>query len=686
MSNRLAKVFDLICIRGESISVEHIAEQMHVSTRTIYNDIQRLNAMLASKAFPVIRNHQGLLSYDHIPSLTFSSLIDTNDLIYIDQRFRRNIITQIILTRPQGFSIDELSQSMQLSRNTLIRDLARIKDELLAQGISIETISFKGYVVSGEEPAIRAALTHLFTVDAVHFEHVIPTEDVSMLDELTEILSDLADELSVTFSDTAIKRLLAALYAAYRRVRIGKFISNSPSVGLETREQELLQHYQSRIACCYGVPTIPEGELLYIAARLHESSVTHYDDLLSENWLKLTVLTHAFIDELAQVYPSAGFSEDDALFQGLLNHLRPAYWRAYHNDQVNNPMLGYVQTQCSELHETVCSSVHVLETGLKVHFDEAELAYFTLFFAASLERRNCVVKRYTRVVLVCQEGISTSQILRARLHALYNVSVVAVLGKRELKAWLAHNYADLIVSTVPLNVDMSRITKKPLPVEIVSPQLTEDDQERLRTVLDARSSDIDISELMKLITKHVSMDEHQTQSLVQELGSYFHGIPHQHYLKARYEPMLKEVLTEDLIACKVHAPDRDAAVRVAGQLLVQKGVATPEYIDAMIENVEVNGTYIVIAPGIAMPHARPEQGAQGIGFSLVTFDEPVVFGHPSNDPVRLVIALCAVDHQTHLNALAELTDLLFDSDVIARIENATQPQEVMALIEGDRPW
>ena len=42
------------------------------------------------------------------------------------------------------------------------------------------------------------------------------------------------------------------------------------------------------------------------------------------------------------------------------------------------------------------------------------------------------------------------------------------------------------------------------------------------------------------------------------------------------------------------------------------------YVDGIIASVKELGPYIVIADGIAMPHTRPEQGAIGIGCSLIT--------------------------------------------------------------------
>ncbi|WP_333648455.1 PTS sugar transporter subunit IIA, partial [Lacrimispora sp.] len=111
------------------------------------------------------------------------------------------------------------------------------------------------------------------------------------------------------------------------------------------------------------------------------------------------------------------------------------------------------------------------------------------------------------------------------------------------------------------------------------------------------------------------------------------------------------------------------------------GLAEECYIQAMLKNVEVNGTYIVISPGIAMPHARPEEGALDIGLSIVTLKNPVVFGHPKNDPVKIVVGLCAIDHQSHLKALTELADILMDRNKVEKITNADSAEEILQIIK-----
>lgn len=192
-----------------------------------------------------------------------------------------------------------------------------------------------------------------------------------------------------------------------------------------------------------------------------------------------------------------------------------------------------------------------------------------------------------------------------------------------------------------------------------------------------------MAEVMNIIGKYVEIEDHKLAPLKNELSIYLGITENSEPKKGIYQPMLKEILTTDLIKAKFEAANRDEAVKESGRLLVDKGLADESYIQAMLKNVEVNGTYIVISPGIAMPHARPEEGALDIGLSIVTLKEPVVFGHPKNDPVKIVVGLCAIDHQSHLKALTELADILMDEKKVNEITNANSAEEILQIIKED---
>ena len=145
-------------------------------------------------------------------------------------------------------------------------------------------------------------------------------------------------------------------------------------------------------------------------------------------------------------------------------------------------------------------------------------------------------------------------------------------------------------------------------------------------------------------------------------------------------PKLAEVLTEDTIMIKASVSDWKDAIRKSGELLVRAGAAEPKYTDAMIKFCEEHQAYIVIAPGIAIPHARPEDGMKKVGFSLITLEKPVKFGNPVNDPVDLVIALGAPDNKSHIKALAQLAEMLANEKILKGLRNAKTKKEVLKIV------
>ncbi|WP_372346119.1 PTS sugar transporter subunit IIA [Streptomyces sp. KL116D] len=146
---------------------------------------------------------------------------------------------------------------------------------------------------------------------------------------------------------------------------------------------------------------------------------------------------------------------------------------------------------------------------------------------------------------------------------------------------------------------------------------------------------------------------------------------------------LSELIPVEAIHLDVAAPDWQAAVRTAGNLLVETGVSTDTYTQEMIRNVAENGPYIVIAPGFAFAHARPSPAVRRTGMSWVRLASPVNFGHETNDPVHLVVALAATDAGAHTEAMGALARLLADSDTSAALDHAATPQALRQILAGD---
>lgn len=143
---------------------------------------------------------------------------------------------------------------------------------------------------------------------------------------------------------------------------------------------------------------------------------------------------------------------------------------------------------------------------------------------------------------------------------------------------------------------------------------------------------------------------------------------------------LRDILTEDLIDTHVEVADWEEAVRAVGRLMVRKGAIEERYIDGMIRTAKELGPYIVIAPGIAIPHSRPEDGVLRNCMAFITLKTPIEFGNKDNDPVWLVIAFGAVDKDQHIATLADLARILEQPDKIQALQSATSVREFMDIM------
>lgn len=144
--------------------------------------------------------------------------------------------------------------------------------------------------------------------------------------------------------------------------------------------------------------------------------------------------------------------------------------------------------------------------------------------------------------------------------------------------------------------------------------------------------------------------------------------------------MLETFIAPGDVQIRVACADWKTAVDRGAQPLLARGVIESRYIEAIKAHHEEMGPYMVVAPGIALMHTRPEDGAKGVGLSILTLAEPVVFGNPENDPVRLVLTFATPDSEAHLKLLEALMDFLMETGKVDALLAAKNEAEARAVL------
>ena len=144
--------------------------------------------------------------------------------------------------------------------------------------------------------------------------------------------------------------------------------------------------------------------------------------------------------------------------------------------------------------------------------------------------------------------------------------------------------------------------------------------------------------------------------------------------------MIEKLLNEEVVDVNIKANNWEEAVIEAGKLLLKSEKIEERYIGAMIKTVKEMGPYIVMAPGIAMPHGRPDSGVLELGVSVISLENGINFGSSEFDPVKLIFAICAKENKSHIELLQDLSYILDDDDLLEEVKKCTSKKDLLDII------
>lgn len=145
--------------------------------------------------------------------------------------------------------------------------------------------------------------------------------------------------------------------------------------------------------------------------------------------------------------------------------------------------------------------------------------------------------------------------------------------------------------------------------------------------------------------------------------------------------LLKEIVRQNRAAFFSGSSDWKDAIRKSCQPLVDTGCATPAYAQRIIECVEEFGPYIVIVPGLAIPHStKGSPGVSQTAISFVRFERPVIFDPEDRaKDARVFFALAAVDEDAHIKNMRQLFKILSNEELLEKLAHVSSPQELEML-------
>ncbi|GKU85066.1 BglG family transcription antiterminator [Niallia sp. NCCP-28] len=661
---------------SSNLMMSELESQTGLTRRQLQYDIGKVNDWLHSHGYQPIDFSRSIGYFLPDKILEEDLQIKAIKKTYVfTEADREKVFYLLLLLSQEPLSLYHFQHIAGVSRNTVLKDIQRLKEKASSQQLEIQYSKLNGYLVKGDSATKRLIIEQLIhevwsstnsqlIIDCIWGEYTKQIQNIQMQ------LEKIEQQEGIRFTDERLQELTYLFLST--DLLIGKketlHVINSWEELIYTPEYQLVGQMLETDAF---LSNWSQTERLY--ATLHLLSMNRVKDVSP---LKEDSIIRDLLRQIVKEFEKLScihFQDKELLYQQLYVHFRPAYYRMQYRISAINTMKERVQRVYPELYHITRKSLWPAEKAIGCMIPDDEIAYFTIHFGGWLRRQGATLDDRKRAIVVCPNGIGISNILVYTLRELFpDLLFLDVLSVRDAAAYpLAY---DLVFSTVHLR------TKAALFV--VPPILEMQDKQKLRQqvmmeLYGYTTQNLDIASLVKIVSQYATI--HEPNQLEKALQSHIYTQTqkvNKHSLEGAEKPVLEELLTPKTIQFQSRVSNWKEGIQVAAKPLLELGTIEERYVDSMIQSIEENGPYVIITPGVAIPHSRPEHGVRSLSMSLLKLEEAVDFAPGKS--VQLIIVLAAADSESHLRALVQLTQLLGEE---SNLKNILESSDKMLLLD-----
>jgi len=689
MDSELVLILKLLLERT-LITTEELKDVTGLSIRQITYRINKINDLLKSQKVPPIslRYNKDLIlkpeTRDAIIAIIQQYSSEKKYYLSKDERLAFMYLTLFI--NLDYLSLNHFINSMKVSRSSVLLDFKDLEQVLEENGINIKNNRTNGYYLTGSEMEIRRLMIkfviNIISVsrDCKIFNLFINEYKLDNFQESKEIISNLAAKHNITFvEDRLLEFIYIFIFLKARMISEKKNefeMSKMPNISVI----KLMKEYNFTEDLLYSFEKgdkIESFDANYISAWIIGISVGNTKDKTED----ISIISKIVIRIMTRFESLSGFHymNHEEIFEQLYSHFRPAYYRLIFKLPIFNPLCSKVKEEYKELYKLVNETMKPFSELFDQEIPEDELAYLTIHFGAILfNGKETIIPPKKTALIVCSGGIGSSAILYTELKNLFpELHFLLPIEVSKLKD--ISEPVD-IVFTSNYSAEVMEIEQ---PLIKVSPVMTLKEKYQVKREVYIQLGNTflrqpRVDEVMVIVKKHAKVSSENM--LRDDLLSYFSRIENVTD-KDEGDLMLSDLADKNLIRLSVKAENWEDAVRKSAQALLDNDKITAPYIDAMISTAKEAGPYIVVTKHVALPHAKPEAGAKETAMGIAVLVHPIEFGNKGNDPVKYVFSLSAVDHERHLQAMAELLELLEKEEFYDVLDKAEKPEEIAAYIK-----
>jgi hypothetical protein len=635
MNARQIFLLEFLLKQHEYLSANQLAEKYGVSTKTVYQDIDKLNDFfdegeLKSRIDKVPRKGIKLSADEERKKIHSLLLVNKHESGVQDfsPEYRESELIKRLFINQEELDIYDFAEEMYVTESTVHRDIDKLEKNLGQFNLKIR-IKHDQLFVDGDEWNIRKALqSYVIQVQSLgreeNIERFFLEKDIEICNEA---ISRLSQKYHHQFSEEYSCLLLVECLIFKKRTDHNNFLNERTSNLINDLNHLEVYFFSGELLESIINKSFSEISPYEIEAMAY-SLLAYGFSIQSADYIQS--IDHQ-VNELIQKVSnllSLDLSKDNHLKLMLSNHISKMIFRLRNQIYITNPALEEIKKQYSSLFNVIWIAIRGLSKYYEINISNEELAFIVIHFQLAIEK----IVKPLNIVVICQNGIATSELIMSKLHKIFDSDAkITNINARELDFYDLSNI-DLIISTIAL----PEVT---VPVIEVSPILTKDEIESIRSFYSEHMTDN--YTLMRTSLDGRKFNLESLQTLIKKP-----------YLIRETMKSKKECLEKMIKEC-------DSSNR-----------KNKEFKESILERETLGSTSVYT--GVALPHCDPRFVEQS-ELIVMTLDKPINWG---KNNVKLIILI----------AVAENDIPIFKDSLIALysvIENQELMNELVQLENGD---
>lgn len=402
-------ILKLLEDRGDFWTLQQLSEVLGLSTRTLRNDMKRIEEIAPAHGFAV-EHHSKLGYFLHVLDRKQYEAYQKSLSPMVTEPSEKRVarMLEILLLEDHFVTIQQFSEALSISPSMVKQDVKKVETLLARGNLNLQRKPHYGLRVEGSISCQLEMLRHLVEkedrIEALYAKYEVSSQEM-VVAKLHRTLSTYHIKGN-TAELNEVELLVQLLYLrAFLR-------SQHASHEVDVEEGSLLYDIFEDMSVY-----LLQEEREYIRNLLHRMERTYEGEFVEKDYLQDTI-SQFFVDVDGEY--GTHFIEDHEFFNLLYLHIVAMLERAKRGERVKNYFSEQISHQYPYIFNLAIKLSRQLEMQYGVSINQAEIGFIATHMAVPFEKENeNTLRKPYRIALICSSGGGSAYLIKMKLAGIF---------------------------------------------------------------------------------------------------------------------------------------------------------------------------------------------------------------------------------------------------------------------------